>query len=239
MFNAKAKAKTIGLSIFGGLAILAINVLATKAAAPKVAQYVVAATKIAPGVHLVDQDLKLQSVKGQIPAGAFTDLKTPQGKELNVTAVKGEPIIQSMVSTQAQRQSLPQGYAAYWVTTATEKTGYLSVGDVVNIYNNKGVQSIPGGYRVIGAVDNQGKPIQSGNAAAVEIAVPQTNIPELISLAGNIYLVLNPWANLGQGVITNDQTNMGYSGGSTGRPVVPGVSGVPSKGTQPGTGPSR
>lgn len=241
MFNTKAKVKSIGLSVLGGLAILAINVLATKAAAPKVSQYVIATTQVPPGINLSAKDLALQSVKGEIPDGSFTNINALKDKQLSVSAVKGEPITQNMVSSKPTRQNLPNGYAAYWVATGIGTTGFPSVGDVVSIYDAKGTEIIPGGYRVIGAVDNQGKTIQSGDAAAVEIAVPQLSISNLILNAAGIHLVLDPWTSLEQqGVITNDQTNMVYSGGSHNSPPVSGASGVPSQsGAKPGTGTSH
>lgn len=248
LFNAQTKAKSVGLSLLGGAFFLMVNVISTGAMAAKTAQYVVVAQDhLAPGILLTAEDFTLQTIKGDAPAGSYSKIADLVNQHLLVGAVKGEPVIHTMVSDpkkQVTINNLPQGFVALWIQASIGATGYLSIGDTVNLYDNKGVV-IGGGktFQVIGAVDNQGNPIKpgtgTGTASAVELAVPDYLASSLIQNIANLKLVLNPWGNVissQNGGIPNDQTNLVNPSGSSSSPYVP--SGNPSN-PQSSSGPGR
>ncbi len=218
LFNNQAKIKSVTLSIAGGLLFLALNVFLTSVASVKTSNYIVASTKLSPGISLTAKDLESVTIKGAPPQGSYQKDQTGEliGRHLNVGAVANEPIIGAMLADpnkQVYIENVPSGFDAYWVQASIDATGYLSVGDVVSIYDKKGTSIGNGAFRVIGAVDNQGNPIKSGNASAVEIAVPPDIVPILLINSGNVRLISTPWANVttfeqGSG-LQNDQTNVG------------------------------
>lgn len=233
LFNANIKAKSVGLSIIGGLLFLAINVISTSMFATKTSQYVVAVKDhLSPGIALTADDFALQTTKGEPPAGSYTKISDLVDQHLLVDAVKSEPIIHAMVSDPSKIttiKNLPQGFVAFWMPSAVGTTGYLSIGDTVNIYDNKGTPLGGNGtYRIIGTLDNQGNPNKpgtgTGSGGAVEIAVPNYLVSTLIQDVANLRLVLNPWGNVATsqngGVQFNGQTStVNPTSASSGAPV--------------------
>ena len=248
LFNANLKVKSVGLSILGGVLFLGINLISTGVIAAKTSQYVVVAQNhLSPGIALTAGDFTLQTIKGEPPAGSYAKIPDLVNQHLLVDAVKGEPVTHVMVSDPNKIttiENLPQGFVAFWMPTAVGTTGYLSVGDTVNVYTKNGNMPVGVGartFRVIGAVDNQGNSLKSGAgpASAVEIAVPNYLVPKLIENVTDLRLVLNPWGNVmttqnQNGGIPNDQTNVVNPNSiPSGSPVPNGNPSVPQNSSDP------
>lgn len=190
-FNTKMKTKAVVIPLLVGMLSTGLFVLAGKASTPKQIQYLTLSRDVAMGSVLNEANVTPVTIRGDVPKGAFTDIKAVKDQVLIVPGVSGEPIIQGMLAKTPIKEGLTDKQVGVWVPTDLASVGLVKPGDIVDVYG--GPKKVAEKVTVINMVDAGGKEIKTGVPAAVELAIDPGQ-QEVFAGAGiKFKLFPNPW----------------------------------------------
>lgn len=208
------KKKAILFSLIVGVAGFAGSYYYGHMGVPKSSDVLVAAKEIRAGQVINDQDVGKVNVKGQVVPGTLSKVQDVAGKVARYDVAPGAPLVTDDVSDKAQRNGLFPGEVGIWVATDLISGGMVQPGQRVNVLltgnNANAVKPFLQNIRIIRAVNGSGKSPQeeqnkpnvntpvsnAGVAAAVELAIPETQQADFARTVGGNKVILAdaPWA---------------------------------------------